>query len=136
MGHLKIQVGLIALLAFNAVSLPSRGADPKPGGLDERKTEQVQPARLPFSGKLSGVDQTLMTITLEGKQKKRVIGITSKTRITKAGKPATLEDALPGDVVGGQAVRTGEGKEEALSLRIGPKVENSAARKPKKKKVP
>lgn len=77
---------------------------------------------MPFHGKLSAVDTTAKTITLQGKEKDRTFQVTSETRIIKQGKPATLEDAKVGDEVGGQAVKNGD-KAELRTLRIGPKVE-------------
>lgn len=46
---------------------------------------------------------------------------TAETRFTKAGKPATFEDAQVGDEIGGQYRPTAEGKLEAASIRIGAK---------------
>ncbi len=50
-----------------------------------------------------------MTITLEGKEKERVIGVTSETKFTKDGKPATFGDVATGENVRGQVKKTPEG---------------------------
>jgi hypothetical protein len=91
---------------------------------------------LVFSGKIAAIDKIEKTITLAGKAKNRVFYLTSQTRITKAGKPATFDDAVVGEVVGGQARVKPDGKNELISLRIGPKPEGKAksAVKPKQPK--
>lgn len=110
-------------LASLALSSPQRvvGAESTEAVQKEKKA-----IRLPFRGKVNSVDKTAMTITLDGKEKKRVIHVTAQTRIAKAGKPAKLEDAVVGEEVGGQAIRTADGREEAISLRLGPKPETAA----------
>lgn len=88
----------------------------------------------PFRGKLSAVDKAAKTISLEGKEKPRVIQITSETRIAKAGKLATLDDAVIGEEVAGQAIKTSSGHEQAVSLRLGAKPEpEPKEKKPAKK---
>ena len=72
---------------------------------------------LPFHGKIETIDQTAKTITIG----KETIQITSETKISKAGKPATLTDAAVGDEVAGSYRKDAEGKLNASMLRIGPK---------------
>ena len=71
------------------------------------------------------VDKTAKTITLEGKEKGRTYHITSTSKITKAGKPAVLDDVVVGQSVGGLAKETA-GKLEVATLNIG-----ASAGKPK-----
>ncbi|MBI3415519.1 MAG: hypothetical protein HY043_09395 [Verrucomicrobia bacterium] len=78
------------------------------------------------------MDKTAKTITIEGKDKGRTIHVTSATKIRKAGKPATFDDATAGEEVGGLAKKAPDGKLEAVSLRVGPKPE--AEKKPGKAK--
>jgi hypothetical protein len=52
--------------------------------------------------------------------------ITSKTRITKSGAPATLEDGVVGEDVSGYA-REEEGKMTATTVRFGPRAEKKPA---------
>lgn len=73
----------------------------------------------PFNGKLKSIDKVGMTLTLEGKEKERVIHITSSTKFTKAGKPATMDDGAAGEPIGGLVKKTADGKEEAVSVRYG-----------------
>ncbi|MSU64046.1 MAG: hypothetical protein EXS31_16910 [Pedosphaera sp.] len=90
---------------------------------------------IPFHGKLGAVDAKAMTITIDGKEKKRVIHVAMHAKITKAGGAAKLEDAVVGEEVRGQLLKT-DGKEEAISLRLGAKPEakeKKATRKKEKK---
>jgi hypothetical protein len=73
----------------------------------------------PFRGKIDAVDKTAKTI----KVGERTFQVTSTTRIMKAGKPATLDDATVGEEVGGQYKKTEDGKLELVTLRIGPRPE-------------
>jgi hypothetical protein len=76
----------------------------------------------PFRGKLKAIDNTAKTISVGNE----MIQITSETMITKAGKPATLEDGVVGDDVAGACRKDAEGKVNAVSLRFGPKVPAAA----------
>ncbi len=96
-----------------------------PAAIEKKQT------RFPFRGKLAAVDKKEMTISIEGKEKKRIVHITSQTRISKEGKPATLDEAAVGEDVAGLVSRTADGKEEAISLRIGAKPDTA----PKKKRT-
>ncbi|MBI4661207.1 MAG: hypothetical protein HY735_20485 [Verrucomicrobia bacterium] len=105
-------------LTVPAFAQTDASKSPSPSASKEKKTVAI-----PFAGKLSAIDKTAMSITLEGKTKKRTILIAPETKIMKAGKPATLEDAVVGEEVGGQVIKNGGGLEEAVSLRLGPKPE-------------
>jgi hypothetical protein len=114
-----------AILAALAV-VPSQCQGQEKAQSQQALTTEKKAVRVPFRGKIHSVDKAAKTVTLDGKEKKRVIHITPQTRIAKAGKPAKLEDAMVGEEVGGQALRNGDGKEEAVSLRLGPKPEAKA----------
>ena len=78
------------------------------------------------------MDQVAKTITIKGKEKDRVFHITSQTKIMKAGKPATLENGVVGEEIGGYARESAAGKMEAVSVRFGPRPEGEGAKgKPK-----
>ena len=66
------------------------------------------------------------TVLVEEKDAGRVFQITSQTRISKAGKPATLDDGVPGEEVAGSAREAADGKREALSVRFRPKASASS----------
>jgi hypothetical protein len=75
---------------------------------------------LPFKGKLGAVDNNAKTITLDEKTK-RVFIITSETRLTKNGKPATLQDAVVGEEITGSYKKQADGKLSAVSVNLGGK---------------
>jgi hypothetical protein len=119
------------VLAALAASFPiqtraqSQSQEKKPSlPVPEKETRRTQ---FPFRGKIGAVDASAMTITLEGKERKRKIQVTSQTRILKDGKVAKITDAMVGEEVGGVLTRTADGKEEAVSLRLGPKPESKTA---------
>ena len=96
---------------------------------ESAKDKSVQPPKaegkqkqMPFRGKVSAVDKTSKTVTLEGKEKSRTFQITSATKITKDGKPAVMDDVLVGQSVGGSAKETAAGKWEVVTLNLGAKV--------------
>lgn len=89
---------------------------------------------LPFNGKLTAVDNAAMTITVG----ERVFVISSETKITKDGKPATLADGVVGEKIGGAYKKSEDGKLNATSVRFGakPEADNSEGAKKPKKKAP
>ena len=131
-----IQVIIVCLLAGATLVSPNHAQSDAVKALPSTEAKETKAVRIPFSGKLNGIDKAAMSITLDGKAKKRTIRLTSATKILKAGKPATLEDAVVGDEVGGQLVRNSEGQEEALSLRLGLKPEGAAAPSKRSKEAP
>ena len=96
--------------AFAVVStLPVTAADAKPA-------DKAPAARaIPFRGKIASVDKQAKTI----KVGERTFQVTSDTRIMKAGKPATLDDATVGEEVGGAYREGADKKLNVVSLRIG-----------------
>jgi len=78
------------------------------------------PKAVRFSGKLGSVDKVNLTITVDDKTKtNRVFQITSSTKITKGGKPATLADGVVGEAVGGSYLKDADGKLTARTVRFG-----------------
>ena len=122
-----LAIGLVAAFAAGT-TLTVQAQDKKPEAAAEAKKDRPTP----FSGKINEIDKAAKTINI-GKEKKRTIQITDKTKIMKDGKPATLDDAKVGDEVGG-SYRDNGGKLEAGSLRIGPKPEGDAKPKTENKK--
>ncbi|MBI3853759.1 MAG: hypothetical protein HY298_26250 [Verrucomicrobia bacterium] len=124
------KLALVGWLAGVIAGAPaSVQAQNKPAGekKEPSKSEKRQGV-IPFTGKLTAVDKTAKTI----KVGERTFQITSETKIIKAGKPATLEDAVVGDAVGGAFRKTDDGKMAAISVRLGAKPEGEAG--PRKKK--
>ena len=89
---------------------------------------------IPFNGKITAVDKTAKTI----KVGERTFQITSETILKKGGKPATLDDAIVGDVIGGNYQKEADGKLNAKTVRLGPKPgtgsETNGKADPKKEK--
>ena len=73
------------------------------------------------------MDKTAKTI----KVGESIYQITSETKITKAGKPATLEDGVVDEPVSGYVKPTDDGKMTATTVRFGAKVEEKGAEKKK-----
>lgn len=128
-------VTVLALVGGSLAQAPSSPAPaPKAPKAQAEKAPARKPATFPFRGTLKAVDKDAMTLTLAGKQKDRVIHITSETRFTRDGKPAVLGDGVVGEEVAGSARKTGDGRTVAVSVRFGPAPQKSgAAAKPGRK---
>jgi hypothetical protein len=70
-----------------------------------------------FNGKLGAIDTNAMTLTVG----ERTFEITSDTKITKDGKPATLADGVVGETVSGAYKKDADGKLIATSIHFGEK---------------
>jgi hypothetical protein len=99
------------------------------GGLIAHNLQaEEQPSRpLPFRGTIKAVDKEAKTITL-AERTERVFHITKDTKLSKGGKEATFEDAKVGEQVGGSYRRDAAGKMTAVSIRFGPRVEETPRR--------
>ena len=73
---------------------------------------------LPFRGKVGAVDKVAKTVTLEGSERARVFQITSQSKIRKDKKPATLDEVMVGDRVGGSQRESADGKLEVVTLNV------------------
>jgi hypothetical protein len=109
-----------ALMLSLSSAIPAEDPAPKPEGSAKAETK---PKFMPFRGKITVFDKTAMTLSLAGKEKARVFVITPETKMFKDAKPATLNDVAVGEEVGGRARITPDGKQEIITLRIGPKPE-------------
>src|SRR6478672_10044633 len=91
---------LAAILAAMVVGMPVRvSADDKTPATPAAPSKPKAPG---FRGTLSKVDSAAKTITVENKTKgDRTFEITSDTKITKGGKPATLAAGVVGGRVCG-----------------------------------
>jgi hypothetical protein len=83
----------------------------------------------PFHGKLAAVDKVAKTITLG----KSTYYISADTKIKKADKPATLEDGVIGEDVGGYAKPDAAGKMTATTVTFGPKTSTKSSTKKSEK---
>ena len=119
-------VSMSAQLLAQTTSPPA--ADKKAAGA-KKDTAAKKKAAHPFHGKLAAVDKVAKTI----KVGESIYQITSETKITKAGKPATLEDGVVDEPVTGYVKPADDGKMVATTLRFGAKVEDKGADKKKTK---
>ena len=85
-----------------------------------------------FNGKALAVDKVAKTVKLSGPAA-RVLGIVSTTKISKDGKPATLDDLKEGDDVYGGYKTAADGKLEATTLNIGKPPAKAEKKKEEKK---
>ena len=112
---MKTLIALCLIATFTSLSASrSIGAD-KPVPAEKPATKAAR--ALPFHGKVAAVDKDAKVLTVG----ERKFHAAPTTRIMKAGKPATLTDAVVGDEVGGAYREVESGKLELVSLRIGPK---------------
>lgn len=70
---------------------------------------------LPFHGKVTAVDATAMTVTVGS----LTINVTSETKISKEGKPATFSDITVGEKISGAYQKDDAGKMTASVIHIG-----------------
>ena len=131
-------IWLKSLLATSLAAAMLLGAVPGAIAQDKEKEkekteEKKKAAGGPFTGHAVTVDKAAKTVKLSGKTG-RVIQITATTKITKDGKPATLDDLKEGDEVSGGFKTSADGKLEATSLTIGPKVGGKGKDKKDEKK--
>jgi hypothetical protein len=132
-----LRVSMVSLLVAVVVSLPlevlaqstNKPAAVKKSTADKTDSTAKKKSAHPFRGKLAAVDQTAKTIKIGAS----VYQVTSQTKITKGGKPATLEDGVVGEETAGYATPTEDGKMAASSLRFGPKAEGTSTAKKKDK---
>lgn len=72
----------------------------------------------PFRGVIASIDATSRTVTLAGKQTKRVIQVTDLTRFERQGQPVLFEQLKEGEAIGGTLKKSSSGQEEALLIRV------------------
>jgi hypothetical protein len=113
------KITLASILAAVMVGMPARLM------ADDSATTTNKPAKSHasgsrFFGKVSAIDTTAKTITVENKtMPKRTFEISSETKIMKDGKPATLSDGVVGEDVGGTFATGADGKMTAKTVRFG-----------------
>ena len=119
-------VGLCILLGSHHVI-----ANDRPAAADGTK-KPATTRSVPFHGKIDGLDKSARTIKVGARQ----FQVVDATKIMKAGKPSTLDDAAVGEEVGGAYREADGGKLELVSLRIGakPGKEEGTTKKEKEKK--
>lgn len=136
----KILTAALVALTATALTLTTVAAE-KAGKSATHKTEKKSAEKkaasrsIPFQGTVKAFDKTQMTLTIAGKENDRQFQISSETRITKDGKPATTGEIVEGEKVTG-AYQDAEGKMTLTSLKIGtPAATEKKETKAKEKKT-
>jgi hypothetical protein len=128
-----LKITALSLFAAALVAAPAtvRAADstnaPAAGSEAPTKHKKHQAEVLPFNGKLTAVDQEAKTITVGD----RKFEITSECKIMKGGLPATLSEAVVGEMIGGAYKKNADGKLTATSVRLGLKSDGATKKKKK-----
>jgi hypothetical protein len=132
-----LRIGALGLLAVAIAGMPvqllaqstNQPAATKKSAAAKKDSAAKKKAAHPFHGNLAAVDKVAKTIKLG----ESVYQVTAETKITKGGKPATLDDGVIGEPVSGYAKPTDDGKMAATMVRFGAKVEDKGAEKNKSK---
>jgi hypothetical protein len=84
-----------------AFQLTAFGGELKPAAAGAKTEAAKKPKGLPFYGKVGAIDRVANTLTLEGKEKKRLFYVTASTRVHRDKQPAKIEEVAVGQWVGG-----------------------------------
>lgn len=121
---MKKHIALFSLIAAALIAAPSIHAQ---DAAKPAKPEAGQDAHAgkkkgvtPLHGKVAAVDTTAMTVTVG----QSTVNVTSDTKITKDGKPATLSDITVGENVNIAYKKDDAGKMNATTIRIGEKAKS------------
>ncbi|MGB7748544.1 MAG: hypothetical protein WBN75_14795 [Verrucomicrobiia bacterium] len=115
---------VLGLLAAALVAMPvlSRADGTNaPAASDQSTPAKPKKASLPFHGNLNAVDTNAKTLSVGT----LMLQITSVTKITLDGQPATLSDGVVGEPVSGTYIKLDNGKLNALSVRFEGKVKKT-----------
>ena len=131
-----LRIGAVGLLAAAIAGMPAQllaqttntPAPAKKSTAAKKESKKAKGAH-PFNGKLAAVDKVAKTI----KVGESVYQITSETKITKDGKPATLEDGVVGEPVSGYVKPAEDGKMPATTVHFGAKGDSKKKDKKEKK---
>jgi hypothetical protein len=125
-----LRLALCLAAAVASAAMGSMAADDK-GPEKATPTTTFEPAEspakgnkrdtYPFRGVIASIDTTNRTVTLEGRQTRRVLRVTEVTRFEKEGKPLPFAELKKGEAVGGTLKRIAPGLEEAVLIRVGMK---------------
>jgi hypothetical protein len=119
---------IIGLAPMQGLAQEKKKEDPATAEKKSPPKGEKQAGQVPFRGKLVAVDRQAKTI----KVGERTFQITSESKLSKAGKPATLDDAVVGDEVGGSYQKNADGTLSAKLVRFGSKAEGETKAKAKK----
>lgn len=125
---LGLAAAVLAATCGQAIGQEAKGQD-RPKGAAKAEAGAKKQGLTPFRGKIAAVDTVAKTI----KVGERTFYVTSETRITKANKPATFDDAKVGEEIAGSFRKADDGKLLARTIRIGPRPEPTGGEKKGKK---
>ena len=120
----------IAVASHLCAAEPTETTTPKPPGVSETRAsaddtsgvkKTARANRYPIRGRLKAIDVNTRKLTLSGSGQNRVFATDTETTFTRNGKPAKLEDGVPGEDVGGLAEKQPDGTVLAVKVRFGPK---------------
>ncbi len=114
------KITVLSLFAAALFALPALSrAEGTNASAATNQTTQAKPKKNnpPFHGNLKAVDTSAKTLTVG----KLTLQITSDTKITKDGQPATLSDGVVGEPVSGTYTKTADGKLNAVTVHFGVK---------------
>lgn len=109
---LKLTLLTFLAAAMAGLSLASRADDAAAPAASADQTVKSK-----FLGDVSAVDTNAMTFTV-GDQ---TLTVTSESKITRNGKPATLADAVVGEPARGTFTKSADGKLDVTKVRFGKK---------------
>jgi hypothetical protein len=104
---MKKTIALLTIAAAALIAVPSTVRAENSDSTNAPVETSPAPAKKhgnQFHGKIVAVDSTAMTVTVG----KKTYNVTSATKITKGGNPATLADFAVGDEVTGNFKKDGE----------------------------
>lgn len=134
-----VKIGLFSLISFFIALAPlSLSAQTKENkdktaaksSADKKESSDKKASAGPFHGNLAALDKSARTITVG----KRTFQVTSETKISKGGKPATLDQGVVGEPVSGYVKPTDDGKLVATKINFGPKPDGEKNKNGKKEK--
>jgi hypothetical protein len=115
---MKKHIALIAIAAAALIAAPATiHAQATTATNSPATTAPAKKHGLPLKGKVTAVDATAMTVTVGTK----TYNVTSDTKITKDGQPATLADVTVGATVGITYKKDDAGKLTATAIHMGAK---------------
>ena len=117
-----VKITLFALVAAALVALPSASRAGNPTNAPTATASAPKKHSVPFHGKVAAVNAAAMTFTVGT----MTFAVTSNTKITKDGKPATFAEITVGENIGGAYKKDAAGKLDATSVRIGEKKKKAA----------
>jgi hypothetical protein len=124
------KICLILIAATAVASLPVSAQSTNTATTNAAPAMRQAP-RPTYRGKISAADTAGMTLTVTARQGDFKVKVTSKTKITKDGQPATFADAVAGLTAFGQGKKDADGNWEATTLRLTtPKAPAPAAKAP------